>query len=134
MPSALRRPRAFSAAAAFLAALALTCAACGSTSASPPVHSKATGVAAQLPAAVRSRGVLRVATNASYAPNEFIAANGHTITGMGRRPGHGARAGPRPPGRVFQRVLRSADHRDRRGQVRHGDVLADRHQSPPARR
>lgn len=82
MPSAPRRPRAFSAAAACLAGLALACAACGSSPASPPSHSKATGVAAQLPAAVRSRGVLRVATNASYAPNEFIAANGHTITGM----------------------------------------------------
>jgi polar amino acid transport system substrate-binding protein len=82
MPSAPRRRRALSAAAPCLAALALTCAACGTSSSSHPPQAKATGAAAQVPAAVRSRGVLRVATNATYAPNEFMASNGHTIIGM----------------------------------------------------
>jgi polar amino acid transport system substrate-binding protein len=80
-PSAPRRPHVLSAAAGCLTVLALTCTACGSTGSHPPAV-KASGLAAQLPASIRSRGVLRVATNAAYAPNEFIAANGHTITGM----------------------------------------------------
>lgn len=81
MPSAPRRRRALSAAVSSLAGLALACSACASTSSSPPSHARASGLAAQVPAPVRSRGVLRVATSATYAPNEFIAASGH-ITGM----------------------------------------------------
>jgi polar amino acid transport system substrate-binding protein len=80
MPPAPRHRRARSAAASGLACLALICSACG-TSSSPSKTTKASGLAAQVPAAVRSRGVLRVATNATYAPNEFLAANGH-IVGM----------------------------------------------------
>lgn len=80
-PPAPRRRRALSAAAGCLTVLALACAACGSTG-NLPSPTRASGLAAQLPASVRSRGVLRVGTNATYAPNEFIAANGHTITGM----------------------------------------------------
>jgi polar amino acid transport system substrate-binding protein len=72
--------RALGAAAFALAALTLTCTACSSTTSSHPPQPKATGIAAQVPAAVRSHGVLRVATSATYAPNEFIAS-GH-IVGM----------------------------------------------------
>ena len=39
-------------------------------------------VAAQVPAAVKSRGTLTVAADASYAPNEFIGPDGHTVVGM----------------------------------------------------
>jgi polar amino acid transport system substrate-binding protein len=39
-------------------------------------------VAAEVPAAIKSKGTLNVATEAEYAPNEFIAADGHTIVGM----------------------------------------------------
>src|ERR1700704_5833802 len=39
-------------------------------------------VAAQVPAAIKSKGTLLVATEAQYAPNEFIAPDGHTVIGM----------------------------------------------------
>jgi polar amino acid transport system substrate-binding protein len=39
-------------------------------------------IAARVPAAIKSRGTLNVATEAQYAPNEFVAQDGHTIIGM----------------------------------------------------
>jgi polar amino acid transport system substrate-binding protein len=39
-------------------------------------------VAAQVPAAVKSKGTLRVAADASYPPNEFIGSDGKTVEGM----------------------------------------------------
>jgi polar amino acid transport system substrate-binding protein len=71
------------------AALAVTAllAACGSsggggTSASaPPAPSVNASLASGLPAAVRTNG-LRVATDPSYAPNEFFDKDGKTIIGM----------------------------------------------------
>ncbi len=48
--------------------------------ATAPTLNKA--IAAEVPAAIRSKGSLVVAADASYAPNEFIAANGHTVVGM----------------------------------------------------
>ncbi len=39
-------------------------------------------IAAQVPAAVRSKGSLVVAADATYAPNEFIGSDGHTVVGM----------------------------------------------------
>jgi polar amino acid transport system substrate-binding protein len=38
-------------------------------------------IAAQVPAAVRAKGTLAVAADATYAPNEFIASDGHTVVG-----------------------------------------------------
>ena len=38
--------------------------------------------AALVPAAIRSNGVMTVALDATYAPDEFVAADGHTIVGM----------------------------------------------------
>jgi polar amino acid transport system substrate-binding protein len=35
-----------------------------------------------VPAALKSKGTLTVAADASYAPNEFIASDGHTVIGM----------------------------------------------------
>lgn len=39
-------------------------------------------IAAQVPASIRSAGTLTVAADATYAPNEFIASDGHTVVGM----------------------------------------------------
>ncbi len=39
-------------------------------------------IAAQVPAAIKSKGTLTVASDATYAPNEFIASDGHTVVGM----------------------------------------------------
>src|SRR5260370_20887011 len=36
---------------------------------------------AEVPAAVKSKGTLTVAEDATYAPNEFIASDGHTVIG-----------------------------------------------------
>jgi polar amino acid transport system substrate-binding protein len=77
-----------------LAVLAL--ASCGSSSSSnstSATSSTSTGasvstpkanpaIAAQVPAAMKSKGTLAVASEAQYAPNEFIAPDGHTVIGM----------------------------------------------------
>jgi polar amino acid transport system substrate-binding protein len=39
-------------------------------------------IAATVSAAIKSKGTLNVATEAQYAPNEFIASDGHTVIGM----------------------------------------------------
>ncbi len=39
-------------------------------------------IAAEVPSAVKSKGTLTVASDASYAPNEFIGPDGHTVVGM----------------------------------------------------
>ena len=38
-------------------------------------------IAAQVPAAVKAKGTLAVAADATYAPNEFIGSDGHTVVG-----------------------------------------------------
>ena len=50
-----------------------------STSTSPGVNA---AIAAQVPAAVKAKGTLIVASEAEYAPDEFIAPDGHTVIGM----------------------------------------------------
>ncbi len=39
-------------------------------------------IAAEVPAAIKSKGTLTVAADATYAPNEFIGSNGQTVMGM----------------------------------------------------
>src|SRR4029077_3619763 len=39
-------------------------------------------IAAQVPASIKAKGTLIVASEAQYAPNEFIASDGHTVIGM----------------------------------------------------
>ncbi len=73
-----------------LAVLAI--AGCGSssstttTSTTPTTKAASTGtvaaIAAKVPAAIKSKGTLVVGTEAQYAPNEFLASDGHTIIGM----------------------------------------------------
>jgi polar amino acid transport system substrate-binding protein len=75
-----------------LAILAL--AGCGSSSKTTSTSSSAPGasstaavtadpaIAATVPAKFKSKGTLNVASEAQYAPNEFIAPDGHTVIGM----------------------------------------------------
>ena len=56
---------------------AATSSAATTSSAASPVSS----IAAEVPAAVKSKGTLTVAADATYAPNEFIASDGHTVIG-----------------------------------------------------
>lgn len=53
-----------------------------SAATSTPATSEVASVAALVPASVKSKGTLTVASDASYAPNEFIASDGHTVIGM----------------------------------------------------
>ena len=80
--------------AAILTTTALTAfglAACGSddssstNSSSTPAAASTTASSAptiSVPDAIKSKGTLTVAADASYAPNEFIGADGHTVEGM----------------------------------------------------
>jgi polar amino acid transport system substrate-binding protein len=73
-----------------LAILAL--AGCGSSSSTSSTTTATTTAAstnppnativATVPAAIKTKGTLNVATEAQYAPNEFIAPDGHTVIGM----------------------------------------------------
>jgi polar amino acid transport system substrate-binding protein len=55
----------------------------GSTATSGPSAGNADKkVAALVPAAVKSKGTLTVAADASYAPNEFIGSDGKSVEGM----------------------------------------------------
>lgn len=78
---------------AALALGALVVTGCGSSkkstsSTSTPAPSGGTStsvdkkVAAEVPASIKSKGTLTVAADASYAPNEFIGPDGHTVVGM----------------------------------------------------
>ncbi len=70
--------------------LAVVLAGCGSssssttasTAATSPTSSANAAIEAQVPAAMKSKGTMNVATEAQYAPNEFIAPDGHTVIGM----------------------------------------------------
>jgi polar amino acid transport system substrate-binding protein len=58
-----------------------------STSASTSPASSSSGganaaVAKLVPAAIKSKGTLTVAADASYAPDEYFASDGHTVIGM----------------------------------------------------
>jgi polar amino acid transport system substrate-binding protein len=72
---------------AALALVALAIVGCGSSKSSSPTTS--TGAAAgggklasELPAKYKSKGELTVAADATYAPDEFIGPDGHTVEGM----------------------------------------------------
>ncbi|HEY2603677.1 MAG TPA: ABC transporter substrate-binding protein [Thermoleophilaceae bacterium] len=87
----------FAAALAALTAAALLAAGCGSSSSNTTSAPASTGsstaaapagggadakVAGEVPAAVKSKGTLTVAADATYAPNEFIGPDGKTVEGM----------------------------------------------------
>jgi polar amino acid transport system substrate-binding protein len=73
------------------AIVGLALSACGSSSLSTPTTSGSTpaasqsvdaALAAMLPAKVKSAGKIVVGTDATYAPNEFLNADGKTVEGM----------------------------------------------------
>ncbi len=47
-----------------------------------PTQSTHAAIAATVPAAIKSKGSISVALDATYAPDEFIGSNGSTIVGM----------------------------------------------------
>jgi polar amino acid transport system substrate-binding protein len=53
-----------------------------STTESTPAPTVNASIAAQVPARYKAKGTLIVASEAQYAPNEFIAPDGHTVIGM----------------------------------------------------
>jgi polar amino acid transport system substrate-binding protein len=58
-----------------------------STSTAAPAASSSSGsanaaIAKLVPAAIKSKGTLAVAADASYAPDEYFAPDGHTVIGM----------------------------------------------------
>ena len=81
----VRRPLLATAAISIMALLAAGCGA--STMAATTAVTNATPTpsgspASQVPSAIRSKGTLTVAADATYAPNEFIGPNGTTVVGM----------------------------------------------------
>lgn len=78
---------------AFLALVVMLAAGCGgsskkssSTTATTSTTTSTTAanstIAAEVPSAIKSKGTLTVAADATYAPNEFIGSNGKTVVGM----------------------------------------------------
>jgi polar amino acid transport system substrate-binding protein len=47
-----------------------------------PIHPADPAAVKLLPAPIKSKGTLTVASDASYAPDEFIGPDGHTVVGM----------------------------------------------------
>jgi polar amino acid transport system substrate-binding protein len=72
------------AAAVLMAAVALGLIACGDDDDSASKAPTTTTVAAKIgvPAAIKSKGTLTVAADATYAPSEFIGTDGKTVIGM----------------------------------------------------
>jgi polar amino acid transport system substrate-binding protein len=69
------------------AGLALAVAGCGSSTKGPSTQASTVPTASadtsiSVPAAIKSKGTLRVATDPSYAPNEFFDTDNKTIIGM----------------------------------------------------
>jgi len=73
------------------AIVGLALSACGSSSLSTPgatgttpaaVQTKEASLADKLPAKIKAAGKIVVGTDATYAPNEFLAADGKTVQGM----------------------------------------------------
>jgi polar amino acid transport system substrate-binding protein len=87
----IRRARKPLLAAVVVSIIALVAAGCGngtetSTSTSPTPAASPSGavseIAAQVPDSVKANGTLTVAADATYAPNEFIGTDGHTVVGL----------------------------------------------------
>jgi polar amino acid transport system substrate-binding protein len=84
MSSVSPRPGTAVLAVAVVAVLAVT--GCGSSKKSSTSSNvsaaKNSKIAAEVPAAIRNKGTLTVASDATYAPNEFIGPDGKTVVGM----------------------------------------------------
>jgi polar amino acid transport system substrate-binding protein len=83
-------------ASALILLVALLTAGCGgggkktsaTTSATTTTATANSKIAAEVPASIKSKGTLTVAADATYAPNEFIGSDGHTVEGMSPDLGH----------------------------------------------
>ena len=53
-----------------------------SSTTTPTTYARDATAAGLVPAAIRSKGAVTVALDATYAPDEFIAPDGHTVVGM----------------------------------------------------
>ena len=53
-----------------------------SSAPSAPGVNEIASIAAQVPAKIKAKGTLTVAADATYAPDEFVANDGHTVIGM----------------------------------------------------
>jgi polar amino acid transport system substrate-binding protein len=81
---------------ALIVLVALVAAGCGgggnkssaTTSATTTTATANSKIAAEVPASIKSKGTLTVAADATYAPNEFIGSDGHTVEGMSPDLGH----------------------------------------------
>jgi polar amino acid transport system substrate-binding protein len=72
-------------------AIAASVAACGSSSNNTPSSGSSTpsiassvdaALAAKVPAAIKSKGTIVIGTDSTYAPSEFLAADGKTVVGF----------------------------------------------------
>src|SRR5215469_11987050 len=86
-----RRIAALLIAAAALALVVTGFAGASSTTTRSTQVNKVPSIAKLVPAKIRSKGSLVVATDATYAPMEFIASNGKTVVWGGRRSRQGDR-------------------------------------------
>jgi polar amino acid transport system substrate-binding protein len=59
-----------------------TAATSGATAGAIPAATADSAASGQLPAAIKSKGSITVALDATYAPDEMVAADGHTIEGL----------------------------------------------------
>jgi polar amino acid transport system substrate-binding protein len=80
---------------ALVVVVALVAAGCGGSKKSAQTTTATTStaaanskIAAEVPAKIKSKGTLTVAADATYAPNEFIGSDGHTVEGMSPDLGH----------------------------------------------
>jgi polar amino acid transport system substrate-binding protein len=75
----MRSITAIAAAVLAAAAASILAATAAAAPAGPPKNPK---IAAEVPQSIRAKGTLIVATDATYAPMEFVATNGHTVVGV----------------------------------------------------
>ena len=111
----------------------LTNATIWSSTATPAIPTQSTdaAIAATVPAAVKSKGTLNIALDATYAPDEFIAPDGSTIVGMDADL---ANAITQTLGLKAQLVNATFDTiipGIQSGEVRHGRLVVHRHHRPP---
>jgi polar amino acid transport system substrate-binding protein len=94
------RPKLTAPAGALMIVLAVLAAGCGGSSSTKSEETTTTPtatsstvaansqIAAEVPEKIKSKGTLTVAADATYAPNEFIGADGRTVEGMSPDLGH----------------------------------------------
>ena len=92
----MSRSKLIALAGALVVLVALVAAGCGgggkksaeTTTATASTAAANSKIAGEVPAKIKSKGTLTVAADATYAPNEFIGSDGHTVEGMSPDLGH----------------------------------------------